>query len=203
MKFNKFFSLVALLVLSIALPSNAWGQCTEGTTTATNFIPESRVAQSITALCDGPLDYFSYTIGENGPGNSATVELREGAGCTGNLIASEDFTQVEGENTVAFSTQPILTNGQVYTFYIKDNTTFTTYLTSNSEYEGGDFHMTAGCFALEGVDLVFNYSMTDNTNTAAVPTMGEWALIIFGLIIMSMGVITVKRREELFNLKTT
>jgi hypothetical protein len=29
-----------------------------------------------------------------------------------------------------------------------------------------------------------------------VPTMGEWALITFGLIIMSMGVITVRRREQ-------
>lgn len=31
---------------------------------------------------------------------------------------------------------------------------------------------------------------------APVPTMGEWALVTFGLIIMSMGVITVRRREQ-------
>ena len=31
--------------------------------------------------------------------------------------------------------------------------------------------------------------------------MGEWALITFGLIIMSMGVITVRRREEEMDLQ--
>jgi len=37
---------------------------------------------------------------------------------------------------------------------------------------------------------------------AAVPTMGEWALIILALIIMSMGVVTVMRWESVRGLQT-
>jgi hypothetical protein len=83
-----------------------------------------------------------------------------------------------------------------------------TALTTVTDVVGGH---TANMMNMAGTGTNSNFSAgapavadeCEETFIAPVPTMGEWALIVFGLIIMSMGVITVKRREELHNLQTT
>jgi len=201
MKFTNLFA--ALFIMTMTFATDSWGQCSESAATPNSNLGESFVTQSITAVCDGSLDAFTYIIGNNGVGNSATIELREGTSCSGNLITSEDITQVSGENTVSFSEQPMLTSGESYSFIIKDNTQFTTFFLTSDNYPGGRATLNeAACIDLGGVDYAFSYSMTEDIPVAAVPTMGEWALITFGLIIMSVGVVTVRRREQDFITQT-
>lgn len=85
------------------------------------------------------------------------------------------------------------TPGNVYTYRIATvgNIIPTTYNVGSS-HPGGSAYWD-GVFK-SGSDFYFDITIEETV--PPVPTMGEWALITFGLIIMSMGVITVRRREE-------
>jgi len=70
----------------------------------------------------------------------------------------------------------------------------------NNYFDGG---ATAGDFsgAVDYEPSLSGAPACAGSTPTPVPTMGEWALIIFGLIIMSLGVVTVRRREELTNIQ--
>lgn len=91
------------------------------------------------------------------------------------------------------------TPGNVYTYRIVTSGLLipTTYNVGSS-HPGGSAHWD-GVFK-SGSDFYFD--ITIEAATAAVPTMGEWALIILALIIMSMGVVTVMRWESVRGLQT-
>jgi len=93
-----------------------------------------------------------------------------------------DLTGGTGNNVVV--------EGQEYTWRLDLGNTIpygeVALLTGQAHYIQGNFATTND----------FQFYFEFNNAPPPVPTMGEWALITFGLIIMSMGVITVRRREQ-------
>ena len=115
--------------------------------------------------------------------------------CTGNVLATETITAsgTSGEQTFTFANPAMLTNGTVYAFNVSlDNVNSNSlgfHTAAPGDYTGGNI-----CGPWD-YDIVFSINNPEDA-VPPVPTMGEWALITFGLIIMSMGVITVRRREQ-------
>lgn len=66
--------------------------------------------------------------------------------------------------------------------------------------------VTAGdvfCFSQQSTDGIFGSATTTISNlaypcTVNVPTMSEWGLMIFGLLTMNLGLITLRRKEAMF-----
>ena len=156
------------------------------------------LGQTFTAVCDGPLNTITVDF-SNIPNFPLICEVRDD--CTGTVLATKTMTATgtSGEQTFVFDTPAMMTEGVVYAFNVSlDNVNSNSlgFVTAApSDYTGGNI-----CGPWD-YDIVFTINEGEEV-VAPVPTMGEWALITFGLIIMSMGVITVRRREQDLIVKT-
>lgn len=120
---------------------------------------------------------YSYRINDVYRGNAPSYPVFDTDCANAPMIETFDFVALASDD---------YTVGGMNTLYIQATPLDYWTLAQNPDWNNGYARMTV--------------TYPDGVVTP-VPTMGEWALITFGLIIMSMGVITVRRREEEMDLQ--
>ena len=192
-----FFLFLAFFSFNL----DAVAQCTEENTVNTNTVGSTIMGQSIRPSCDGTIEDFTFRTTSNG-GAILTVNVYEGKVCSGTSLATETIVNTVGENTFTFSNPASVSTGQDYTISITSSHTGYNLAAAGGYAEGGlIFSTNCQIFEENTWDMVFSCTIAPIA-VDSVPTMGEWALITFGLIIMSVGVVTVRRREELIKVQT-
>ena len=182
-------------------------------TTHTGGPTFNKFAQSFTGDCVDAGEFASIKIRhKNGSAGttSGTLYLHDGSSVDPTTVFySQPFSMATGNGAPILS-EIILgtgtgsldyTPGQQYTYRIELSANVTPiaivgYPGGNGFWKNDPFPFG---YAENGNDFEFEVVVTPIV--PPVPTMGEWALITFGLIIMSMGVITVRRREEEMDLQ--
>jgi len=144
----------------------------------------SPLAQSFTAV-DADLRSigFNYAEMNSGYGNTPiTINLYEGAGTGGTLLASRtfDLLNLYGFTDTDFS-GVTLSVGQVYTAAVSTSSPLEGIYVTADAYAGGDL-MTGPYGEESGRDLAFR--VIGGTQVAAVPEPASWSLLLcgFGMI---------------------
>ena len=207
---NIFKSIIAVFVFSL-MTLQLSAQCSQtlnNNNTIHPTVPE--FGQSFTASCGSGSMFTNLQVMRKGGANviNATLYLHSGESTDPSTVIYSQAAVINpypGSGSEYHTTDIPLgggtgnltfTDGDVYTFRIVSSSgNFVPAQKSGNVYTTGKGYWPAGGFRT-GEDFYFSIETGD-----PVPTMGEWALITFGLIIMSMGVITVRRREEEMNLQ--
>jgi len=193
-------------------PTPVCDNSSENTTgTYPQIFSGDKIGQSITAdascYSGNAFSKFSFWSNTNSP-TSWTVEIFNGETASGSPIYSETNVVVVQSNLGGYSHvnlgtgqnitgSPVYVDGQVYTFiFTCTGGTIIAHKTGDT-YAGGKAY--DGSSFQAGEDLKFQIEA--NTVAPTIPTMGEWALITLGLIVMSFGVIYVMRYQKLRNLQ--
>lgn len=126
----------------------------------------------------------------NGPGSGTAASVGTPAlSQTVNLVDTGNDTS--GFQTIVLSTPLPVTAGQQYAFVI-DQTIVPFALSLSNPYAGGSL-LTGYNSPSGGVPFDFAFTVTEVP--APVPTMGEWMLILFGLILAGGAALMVQNRR--------
>ncbi|WP_375420222.1 PEPxxWA-CTERM sorting domain-containing protein [uncultured Sphingomonas sp.] len=142
---------------------------------------------------------FGYRVSSSWlPIAPVTMNLYEGAGFTGNLVATRTFTPTAATNSIfdADFTGTALTVGSIYTAAVSTSNAYFGVAATPNNYDGGqaytqldlsDYPIGAGGGTL---DLQFRIVAADSI--AAVPEPASWALMILGFGMVGAG---LRRRK--------
>ncbi|WP_428149839.1 IPTL-CTERM sorting domain-containing protein [Brevundimonas sp.] len=190
--------LIILALFAVWLPGQALAQ-TISQTVGNNAIGGNGLGQSFTATVTGTVTQIEVRSRTNG---AATVYFYNGA--TGSGINSSPGTPVssqavvlvdQGSNTTGLQTivlaSPLpIVAGNSYSFaFSAANMAFNTA----DPYAGGAL-LTGYDSPFGGFDLVFTATQVA-AGPAPVPTLSEWAMILFGLTLAGGAAVILQRRR--------
>lgn len=167
---------------------------------------QARFAQVLTAPNDR-LTTFAVTIEGFGGGGTfvAQVYAWNGTALTGSPIyTSAPITPANGKNPYTFTPPAggaVVTPGQSYAlvFTATGNTGNIPYGSSNPEPSSQLwFASSASATTLSSLnanDAVFSATFAAAPPTATVPTLSEWAMIMFGVILAGSAALYIQRRR--------
>lgn len=129
------------------------------------------------------------------PGPNAIIPLANPSNATATVTASNQT----GIVTFDLSANPFpVTSGTLYRmqFHSKTNTTNASIIKldmgSPSTYSGGSVH--DGFVFTSGFDLNFSITISPPSNSTPIPTLSQWSLLIFGLLVLNVGLVFVRER---------
>lgn len=201
MLFQNAIKIIPILALFF-LAGEIQAQCTINFTATGYAAPaDSQWGQSFTADCDGLLTQVTYETYATQFSANSTMNIYEGNGCGGTLLGTATFDH-NGTTVVNFSPGIDVTQGNQYTWFAVHAGTSATALFSKTSgsYAGGHQWWGSNCDPITWKDSLFSVTIEE---APAIPTMNEWALIIFGLLILSMGTITVMQWQKTEKLQAT
>ncbi len=190
--------ILAILVLfAVWLPGHAFGQ-TISQPTGSSQVAGAGLGQSFTATTTGTLTQIQVR-----PRNTevTTVRFYNGAigSGTNNVVGAPVSSQAvalvnSGSNLAGFQTitlaapLPIIA-GNSYSFVFDSAT-----MALHSNVYGGGTVLSTFATPVGSLDLVF--TATEVAPPAAVPTLSEWAMILFGLMLAGGAALYVQRRQR-------
>ncbi len=159
---------------------------------AINFVvsPSIGVSQNGSNLCLSPTETTTYTITSTDPGcnDQVQVEVR-----IWNEACNISLSKTEGDiyageqvcltvtGLTNYSVSPSNGVSQSGTNLCLSPTTNTTYTIASTD---------AGCTESAQVEVRI-------WNEAAVPTMSQWGLMIFGLLVLNIGLVFIRKQEQI------
>ena len=190
--------LLILLLTIFTIPLFLAAQCSIIQSASDNTLVVSaaeEVGQSFTACNGGSLDSIKVMI-SNLSMASVTLELKIATGgntTTGVFHTQMVTTSISGMLSIPINGKLILTKNQLYTFSVvgtagSGNIDYA--LSLGDTYTGGNALRNNSAFIM--ADLEFSVFMGGEL---FVPTMSQWGLFIFGLLILNVSVFYVQRRE--------
>lgn len=184
-------------------------------------LDKSQMGQSITTPSDylggvsctagNAFDVFRIYRSPGTPdGTTGTIEIFDGESVDpANLIYTQNITLAPTANVYTFVDIPldggtgttVFETDHQYTFLITTNESFIYACESRNFFPTGKMYLD-GAFS-DNLDMWFKVTSKEVV-VPLVPTMGEWALITFGLLIMSISVVYVMKwqmseKKELVN----
>lgn len=165
---TRFFFLI--LCVSALTTSSIQGQCNFGNDIG-GFDPQNNFdwAQTVTAECDGFLEYVEFITGSGGTQQARSLEIFEGATVSGTPVYTQDFPlmtfNAAGESLrINLGEAFPLESGDVFTFQIPGvtvNLLVNVATNGNPDVYPEGFAWENGNSFSELVDFVFNVSITD------------------------------------------
>lgn len=204
----KFPALMAgafLVFLSVSLVNPVLAQCNESNaqSTSNRVAGHSNTGQSFTASCAG--DIISVTIewgtlptaGSNS--NDRVLNIYDGPLCTSPLLHTQVIpvsSIVVGNNTFVLTAPVSINAGEVNAWEISDagqtgDAAHGVAWVSGGAYSGGNAWYS--CSQLTSLDNNFDVQIG---NPPPVPTLSQWGLILLCLVMVSLGVIAVRRKMK-------
>jgi hypothetical protein len=213
----RFFTALVLVLGSVC---SAQAACTVEQTQELEVLAIMGVGQSWTASCSGVLRAVTVKVSTDRPlevDNSYTLSVFRGESVDpADLLGkTENIALGEGENRILM---PDITNssGQQYTWYLeleggefdslKGGNQFAGFagaaiVYSGNTYDGGRLYRNAGFLALrngapevgwnDNYDAWFRVEIAD----AAVPTLSEWGILLFMLLLAFFACRRLKRKN--------
>ena len=202
--FSKFAARSVALLLAIgaicALPNVASAQ-TISQTSGDSQLPGPGVGQSFTATLTGTvtrIDFrgrsnttttLNFYNGSNGSGvaGSVGVPLYQQA-----VVLTDTGSNAAGFTSITLTTPFPVVAGQTYSFvFSAGNTAFT----FSNPYAGGSTISNFRSTGWTSNDSPFQVYEVAAPPPAPVPTMSEWAMILFGLILAVVAGLYIQRRH--------
>jgi|GEM_PF-5416599 len=199
---KKLFLILLFITLNAPIFLKAQCSIIQSQSTMTRSTAQE-VGQSFIACSTGPLEKVEVMISGL---SMATIDLvlkiARGNNTSTNIIHSQTVTvSAAGMLSIPINTDLVLYNGGTYTFSLvgtsgTGNIDFAIGI--GNVYTGGN--MLLDNVALTTTDLEFGVFIGP---PPLIPTMGQWGLFIFGLLILNMGVFFVQttakaKRKNIF-----
>ena len=168
-----------------------------------------RNGQTFIATQDGAITSISIKGNDNmgSPANTyaSTVnlflDLDPG---DGNIIPSAvyqtfDFTNVTGTNTINLTTPFPVVSGRTYRFEFQIPVVANLRLDANTFAAAPNIDTyTGGVFTGNGTyntNFDLNFSLTIVSPQNPIPTLSQWGLLIFGLLVINLGIVLIYKQE--------
>ena len=193
-------TVLACLVVALSLtlaPGFASAQVISQTT-ADWLVGNSGLGQTFTATVTGTVTHVQ--IRPVGTSADTTIRFYNGSGSgspssIGTPVSSQPVTLVdqltltEGFQTIELASPLPIVAGNTYTFLIDSNALAAA---TSDRYAGGsliaDFNS-----VIAGFDLAF--TVTQVAAPVSVPTLSEWAMVLFGTVLVGGAVLLIQRRK--------
>lgn len=177
------------------------------------------VGQTFKACQDGELTSLTLFFDDGGSSSLGAIEdvlIKITAGDNlATAIEVAKFTRPSQnrdlEITIDFHTPFVIRNGQTYTWFLinpEDNgrshdDIYLKYTATDPGVGGvGIVPHSSSSSSLIGtsagrMNIFFNFAINHNTVLAPIPTMSQWGLVIFGLLILNLGVVFLYQQETI------
>ncbi|OYX55560.1 MAG: hypothetical protein B7Y86_12945 [Brevundimonas subvibrioides] len=189
------FGLVLIACFGIALAAPATAQTISVPANGGSFGASTFVGQSFTATVTGTVTQIRVVAEAN---NATTVRFYNGTGtgvfnAAGSPLYSQavnltDATPGFAFQTITLGTPLPVTSGNVYSFSFDA----ASLRGAASTYAGG-IGFISGTGLQAGIDTTFE--VVQVAAPVPVPTLSEWALILFGLILAGGAALYIQRRQ--------
>ena len=204
-----FFQILFVFAVVFGTATENHAQCVSNEAASGGTTNQDYYGQSFVATgCDALLSSFEFNRTGNSP-VSGTVRVHAGQSVTNSPLYTASVTipaVASGFDWVSMDLSAgniTLTEGNMYTVAFFPDAGNIAYMNIFGGYApGAMLYSTSGFGPSGSYDTAFRVNSASAGDGAAVPTMGEWALITFGLIMMSLGVVTLRRREQNAALQT-
>ncbi len=116
-------------------------------------------------------------------------------------VATVTTSNLTGVITFDLSATPFpVTSGTLYRMQFNSNTVSPNVIkldmSSASNYTGGNVFDDIGATAV-GLDLNFSITLSPPTTNVPIPTLSQWGLMIFALLILNLGLVLIQERVML------
>ncbi|MEM6320457.1 MAG: IPTL-CTERM sorting domain-containing protein [Bacteroidota bacterium] len=170
--------------------------------------PNPQVGSSFIACNDGAVMSLAINFAASNVGNAAANLIFRDVAMAGRNVAgtTQEYIQVinvsggGGIQTFTLTTPYPVKGGETYAWLIETPTAFeistSTGNGANLYPNGGAMNNAAFVTPSPLIDLVFQVEIaaSESESNTPIPTMSQWGLLIFALLIMNLSVFYVQRR---------
>lgn len=188
--------MIVLVLLCCSFYQSSYAQCSITQLFANNTISANmsdEVAQSFKACNSGNIERLKIRIATLSMATvNLSLKINEGGNTSGRVIHTQTVpVSSTGDLTIIIDKAVSLSNGKPYTFSL-------TWASTGSI----DFSNGAGDMYPDGVILINNtpsvagadlYFAVYQGKEIFIPTMSQWGLLIFGLLMLNMGLYWVQK----------